>query len=304
MDEPPPGVIMPHACASLALDALLTTLALGVAVALDLGLLVAPRGVDVLVSDAAHARLVVPDSALLASAARVAAFAGALPPLLILVVDSCARRSRADRTARRLLGYAAGAAVTVAACGAMRMAGGRAAPDFLAACAPAATTTRVVGGRGAECSRAVAVATLASFPSTPAALALYSTALCAFYVRAHVNLGDGVGPTLLQAGIVIGGLAAALAQRGDARAADVDVAAGLAIGAAAAALTQVRFFGGLARSFCGEDASELAEFLHAHHDAANRAAAAVLPPVEPPVVSGTATELPLPLRFLHQQHQK
>ena len=137
-----------------------------------------------------------------------------------------------------------GAGLTLLACGSLRAAAGGAAPDFLSLCAPTGNTTRVLDTR-AQCTSGSAVLPLravASFPSTPAALAVYSALLFAAYVHNHAQMGGSAAvATLLQAAPVIGGLAAAAAQAADARAHVGDVVVGILVGAAAAASVQTRF---------------------------------------------------------------
>jgi hypothetical protein len=284
---------------NLCFDALLSVAMLSFAVTLDAGLIAGPRSVDIMASDVRYNRLYVPDASQLASSTTVAVFAGVLAPALILVVDACARRSRVDKTIRRLIGYGAGAALVVTACAAMRLTSGSPAPDFLAQCAASSNATRV---QDAACTRVVPVATLASFPSTNAALSVFSTTLSSLYLYCHIPMGDGVVSSLLQGAPIIGGLAAALSQVGGARAHASDVAWGVVVGLVVTACIQLRFFGGVARSFYGEDATELAEFLHAHHMAANDEKEAIVQRrsllTTPAAASSTTSSLPLPLRTL------
>jgi len=248
--------------AALAADALLAALALVFGALLDAGLLVGPRPVDVSASDARLSRAPVADAAALAPPRTVALVAALLPPLLVLALDAGARATTAARTGRRLAGYALGAALVLLGAGALRAAAGSAGPTFLSACAPPAALARVTDAAAQCAGGAPPLAARASFPSTPAALAVYAALVAALYVRAHAPLAPrGAAAALLQAGVVVGGAAAAAAQVGDARAHGADALAGAALGAAAAALVQARFFGGLARSAEGGDAAELREFL-------------------------------------------
>ena len=290
----------PHVTATnLYFEMLLTVGTLIFGVALDQGLIAAPRSVDVLAADVSFSRRVVPDALQLANSTAVAALAGVLTPALIFAVDACGRRSRVGRTLRRVIGYGVGAALVLTTCAAMRLSSGIPAPDFLARCGAPLNATRVSENL---CSHAVPVSTLASFPSTNAALAMYSTALCALYLFCHVPTGESTVSIILQAAPVIGGLAAALAQVGGARAHASDAAWGIVVGLIIAAFVQARFFGGLARSYHGEDATELAEFLHAHTTAHSTAVNDELKQRQrTQALLSTATvpsTLPLPLRAL------
>lgn len=285
----------PASAANLCFEAVLAFGLLAFAVTLDLGLIVDPRSVDVLASDASYSRLLISDASQLANAQTVAAFAGVLTPALIILVDACARRSRFSRSIRRIIGYGVGAALVVTACAAMRLSSGIPAPDFLARCGAPSNVSRVTD---LTCTRPVPVSSLASFPSTNAALAMYATALCSLYLFCHVPSGESTFSVVLQAAPIIGGLATALAQVGSARAHASDAAWGIVVGLLVAVFVQSRFFGGLARSYHGEDATELAEFLHAHSAAANdelRQKQRTLALLSTATVPST---MPLPLRVL------
>lgn len=240
-------------------DAVLTAGLIVFGVCLDLGLVVSSRAVDVSAGDPRYSRLPTPESSLIASPRSAAAVSGLLAPLFIILVDGCIRESTMPKTFWRLTGYAFGIGLLLTANGALRAAGGGAAPDFWANCAASAGISRVTDLQ--QCASPVPLYARASFPSTPAALYVYSSLMFAMYARNHVHMLSSVAALLLQTAPVIGGLAAAAAQAADARAHVGDVVVGILVGVAASTIVQFRFLGGIKRSFYGEDASELKEFL-------------------------------------------
>lgn len=244
----------------LSTDIIVSAITIAFAVCLDFGLIITTRrGVDVLTSDPIFSRVHIGDASTIASPQSVAFIAGLLFPLLFIFTDLCIRQSIMAKSVRRLTGYGLGVGITLLACGTLRAAAGGPSPDFLSVCAPIfANTTRITNAL-TQCSSATTalpLVTLASFPSTPAALSVYSTLLFAAYIRNHISMGSEAVATLLHAAPIMGGLAAAAAQAADARAHIGDVIVGILVGAACAAIIQVRFLGGMKRSYFGEDDEE------------------------------------------------
>ncbi len=245
----------------LLLDVIVSLATIAFAVCLDIGLIITThRPLDVLTNDPIFSRLHIIDA--VASPQSVAFITGLLFPLLLIFIDLCIRQSMLAKSVRRLTGYGLGVGITLLACGSLRAAAGGPSPDFLSVCAPFAiaaannTAARITNARTQCIATGLPLATLGSFPSTPAALAVYSTFCFAAYLRNHFSTGSAAVATLLHAAPIIGGIAAAAAQAADARAHIGDVIVGVLIGAACAAIVQVRFLGGLKRSYLGEDDSE------------------------------------------------
>jgi diacylglycerol diphosphate phosphatase/phosphatidate phosphatase len=237
------------------------------ALCLDQGVMVSPAGRLFTLSDAALAYPHRDEAAVAVSGRQLIVYALVVPVAVIVLVDGLLRKTRGERTMRRLVFFLFGLAATVLVTAVGKVAAAALTPDFLARCAPAAGTPTgtLVGQEVCTGDVSVVRAGRMSFPNTVAAVSVYALAITAAYLRNHLAVpSTRLLPMLAQLAPLCGALWAGYSQYADYRAHGVDVLVGFAVGAALAALVQAQYLGGLKRSFRGEDASEAAEFLAQH----------------------------------------
>lgn len=233
------------------------------------GLIVSPRGAYFAVGDAAYSFPHVPDDTVAVTLRALTAYVIVVPCGTIILVDGMLRRTTAERMTRRLQYALLGLALALLLCATAQLASGALTPDWLARCVLAAGASGVLRSDAAgvctSTDDAAVTAGRMSFPSTTATLTAYSMIITALYVRNHVWFSSSrFLPVLLQVLPLAGGVWATLAAYSDARAHGVDILAGLGLGTGVAAWTQWALLGGLKRSYKGEDATEVIEFLRHH----------------------------------------
>lgn len=234
---------------------------------LEGALIVDPKQIAFALSDSDLGYPFVHDENVSVSWRGMIAYSLAVPLAALILVDGFLRRTTGERSARRVLHYLLGLGIVILLCAILQLSLGALTPDFISRCNPSANATNLVLAGSNICqadSQTVRQGRM-SFPNLIAATSIYSMMVTALYLRNHVYIPDSrIWPILLQMAPVCGGLWCGGTQYSDHRAHGVDLLAGFAVGFATFCYIQYCFFGGLKRSFKGEDSTEIAEFLLMH----------------------------------------
>jgi hypothetical protein len=175
-------------------DAVAACGTIALALCLQAGLIVSPRDRPFSRSDPSLLLPHLSDAEVGVSWRTLAAYSLAAPLILILVVDGLLRRTRGERTMRRMLHVVVGEALVVLTCAVLQIAAAAPTPDYVARCKPAGPApsaynplvTLTVATAGCTGEPSEVVLGRMSFPNTVSAVSLYALTLVSLYLRNHV----------------------------------------------------------------------------------------------------------------------
>jgi hypothetical protein len=174
-------------------DGLTCAWVVALAVCLELGLIVAPRDHAFRATDASISYPFVAENNVSVSWRTLTAYSLAAPLGTIVLVDGLVRRTRAERTMKRLIAYVFGAAAVLLACAVIQLASSVLTPDYVSRCNPDPSSIPLSGlldesscrGDHGQVRRG-----RMSFPNTVAAISAYAMIIEALYVRNHVYVSE------------------------------------------------------------------------------------------------------------------
>jgi hypothetical protein len=200
-----------------------------------------------------------------------------VPIASMILIDTFVRRTTAERSIKRITYYVTSLCITDIITSVIALGSSSMTPDFLSRCNLQSQSFSNISCTALPLSSQLVSPSLCTgpsdilfegyhnFPNRLATLTMFSMLFTSYYIRNHVPFTQSrVLPYLLYLLPLIGGLYASVTQFADNRGSGWAVAFGIALGLAAATVTQTVFFGGMKRSYKGEDVSELREFLSAH----------------------------------------
>jgi hypothetical protein len=160
------------------------------ALCLERDVMVSPAARDFDPADASIAHAYKPESEVTVSGAALIVYALVVPMGVIVLVDGLLRKSRGERTVRRLMFFLFGLAAVVLVTGVGKVAAAALTPDFLARCGlPAGTTgSPLVPGSACTGDANTLRAGRMSFPNTVASVSAYSLGLTSVYLRNHLHV--------------------------------------------------------------------------------------------------------------------